>query len=270
MKAKFVVCSILITSLWLAGCSSTPANNTSANPSNLADLQSLSSDSNFDDESAVSNLRTEALKETALTLGAQSGLATRARAIGNDLEMEAKYLRNVFNFSALMLEHGLLPPVLVEANNTVSYDGPNTLRLSDKTYKIVAQAQFVTTPPNWRNYLWMEFASPEMPNKTLLPRTKEEQVIWKEYIAIGWEQGIEQANSIFQENLARLKRDYAGMLIYRQLLAKHMISKPYVATTKLGVTGDGNSIHINDQVLRITATPQLQTNSKEWQPVVVK
>ncbi|MCD8499755.1 MAG: type IV secretory system conjugative DNA transfer family protein, partial [Gammaproteobacteria bacterium] len=45
--------------------------------------------------------------------------------------------------------------------------------------------------------------------------------------------------------------------------------KPSSLKTDLGVTGDGNGININDQVLRITALSQLQTNSKEWQPVLV-
>lgn len=180
------------------------------------------------------------------------------------------HLSNVFNFNPLMLEHSVLPPVLIQADNTLSLSAPDSLRISDKTYRIAKQAAFVTTPPTWRNYLWMVFKTPELPNKTLLPRTPQEERLWKKYIAIGWHKGIAQANQIFNVNLAQLKRDYEGMLLYRDLLAKHMISAPFVAKTNLGVTGDGNGININDQVLRITAAPQLQTDSKEWQPVLVK
>jgi defect-in-organelle-trafficking protein DotC len=240
------------------------------NTDNLSDIENLTSTSYGDSEKAISNIREEGLKETALTLGAQSGLAYRSKQINQSLEKKSTYLNNVFNFNPIMLEHSVVPPVLIQANNTLSISGPDSLRISDKTYRIAKQAEFVTTPPTWRTYLWMKFKTPELPNKTLLPRNPQEEQVWKKYIAIGWGKGEKQADRIFKVNLAQLKRDYQGMLLYRDLLAKHMISQPFVAKTDLGVTGDGNSININDQVLRITATPQLQTNSKEWQPVLVK
>jgi defect-in-organelle-trafficking protein DotC len=49
-----------------------------------------------------------------------------------------------------------------------------------------------------------------------------------------------------------------------------MISAPYVSRTELGVTGDGTDMRINDQVLRITELPKLQTESKGWRAIVVK
>ena len=49
-----------------------------------------------------------------------------------------------------------------------------------------------------------------------------------------------------------------------------MISPPFVARTEFGVTGDGDDMRINDQVLRIVELPKLQTNSKAWNAIVVK
>ena len=60
------------------------------------------------------------------------------------------------------------------------------------------------------------------------------------------------------------------MVLYRKLLQEKMISPPFVARTELGVTGDGNDMRINDQVLRIVELPKLQTNSKHWKAIVVK
>jgi defect-in-organelle-trafficking protein DotC len=258
----------LLATLLIASCAA--SNPKPINTDNLSDIENLTSTSYGDSEKAISNIREEGLKETALTLGAQSGLAYRSKQINQSLEKKSTYLNNVFNFNPIMLEHSVVPPVLIQANNTLSISGPDSLRISDKTYRIAKQAEFVTTPPTWRTYLWMKFKTPELPNKTLLPRNPQEEQVWKKYIAIGWGKGEKQADRIFKVNLAQLKRDFQGMLLYRDLLAKHMISQPFVAKTDLGVTGDGNSININDQVLRITATPQLQTNSKEWQPVLVK
>jgi len=252
----------------LASCASSSPK--PVNTANLSDIENLNSTSYGTAEKTIGNIREEGLKETALTLGAQSGLAYRSKQINESLEKKSTYLNNVFNFNPLMLEHSVVPPVLVQASNTLSISGPDSLRISDKTYRIAKQAEFVTTPPTWRTYVWMTFKMPELPNKTLLPRNPDEEKVWKKYVSIGWHTGELQADRIFNVNLAQLKRDYQGMLLYRDLLAKHMISEPFVAKTDLGVTGDGNSININDQVLRITATPQLQTNSKEWQPVLVK
>ena len=50
----------------------------------------------------------------------------------------------------------------------------------------------------------------------------------------------------------------------------NMVSPPFVSHTDLGVTGDENEIHIDDRVLRITALPGLNTNSKEWRAPVTK
>lgn len=257
----------LCASLIISSCS-TPKK--PINTDDLSDIENLSSASYTDSEKTIGNIREEGLKETALTLGAQSGLAYRSKQINLSLEKKATSLNNVFNFYPLMLEHSVIPPVLIQADNTLSLSGPDALRISDKTYHIVKQASFVTSPPTWRNYIWMTFKTPELPNKTLLPRNPQEEKIWKKYINLGWQKGIKQADQIFDVNLAQLKRDYQGMLLYRDLLTKRMISQPFIAKTDLGVTGDGNGININDQVLRITATPQLQTNSKEWQAVLVK
>jgi len=49
-----------------------------------------------------------------------------------------------------------------------------------------------------------------------------------------------------------------------------MVSPPYVSNLDLGVTGDASEMHIDDRVLRITALPQLNVNSKEWRAAVAQ
>jgi defect-in-organelle-trafficking protein DotC len=218
----------------------------------------------------ISQIRIKALEDTALGLGAQGGLAATSLKINDHLEQEKWSLETIYNFNGMLLNHGVLPPVLVESDDSLNLASPDAIRIADKTYKIVAQARFVTTPPNWRDYLWMPFKKPELPHKVLLPRTAEERQIWKKSIRLGWEKGIEQAYSIFEQNLARLKRDYQGMVLYRKLLEEKMVSPPYVSKTELGVTGNGTDMRINDQVLRITELPRLQTDSNNWKAIVVK
>jgi defect in organelle trafficking protein DotC len=240
---------------------------------NLHSLQQAYAEEPKRDEIASaesSRMRFKMLQDTAMSLGAQGGLAATYEQIDINLEKDKKHLENIFNFNGMMLSHGVLPPVLVEGDNSLNQDNPDTIRIADKTYKIVLQARFVTTPPNWREYLYQTYDKPEMPNKILLPKSKEEREIWSKYIKLGWERGVQQAYSIFQQNLARLKRDYQGMILYRKLLQEKMISAPYVSKAELGITGNGDDMRINDQVLRITVHPQLQTDSSNWKAIVVK
>jgi defect-in-organelle-trafficking protein DotC len=186
------------------------------------------------------------------------------------LEKDRGYLDSIFNFNAMVLSHGVMPPVLVEGDNSLNLADATTIRVADKTYRIVEQAHFSTTPPNWREYLWLSYEAPKLPIKNLLPKNAEEQKVWQDSVHSGWEKGIEQAYSIFQQNMARLKRDYAGMILYRKLLQMKMINAPYVSRTELGVTGNSENMRINDQVLRITELPQLQIQPKNWKAIVVK
>jgi defect-in-organelle-trafficking protein DotC len=271
MNKSHVMISLLL--LTLTACAHRNQQDLSTiDTTNYAQLESVqvSLKSTSTSKTELSQLRVKSLEDSAMSIGAQAGLAYASKAINTDMEKDVKYLDSIFNFYAMVLSHGVVPPVLEQGDNTLNLDDPNTIRVSDRTYKIVQQARFATTPPNWREYLWTNYEKPVLPDKTLLPKTAEEQKIWRRGIHRGWEKGLEQAYNIFQQNLARLKRDYRGMALYRKLLQEKMISPPFVARTELGVTGDGTDMRVNDQVLRIVELPQLQTNSKGWRAVVVK
>ncbi len=215
-------------------------------------------------------IREMALRETALSVGAQSGLAWRACAIDEQLTKLARRLDTIYDFNSLILEHNVLPPVLLEGRNALNLADNMTIRVSDRVYKIAKQARFVTTPPNWRQYLWMDYKRPEPPNAFLLPKTRRERQVWSFHVEKGWKNGIDQANIILEESVARIKEDYMGMILYRKLLAMNMVSPPFVSHTDLGITGDESELHIDDRILRITALPVLNTNSKEWIAAVSK
>jgi defect-in-organelle-trafficking protein DotC len=255
----------------LSGCSlvkSSPID--TSNPNDLAALSAGSNLPHLHMTVEVNPLRSKSLQDTALSVGAQSGLAYTSEQINMHLEKDRKHLEAIFNFNAMMLSHGVLPPVLVQANNHLEVADAESIRIADKTYQIIKQARFATAAPNWRDYLWMNFSKPEVPNKVLLPRNRAEKAIWTKAIHIGWEKGTQQAHAIFRENVASLKRDFSGMLLYRELLQKKMISAPYVTRTDLGVTGNSDAMRIHDQVLRITVLPQLKTDSNDWKPVVIQ
>ncbi|MBA2656741.1 MAG: type IV secretion system DotC family protein [Tatlockia sp.] len=267
---KFIPSLLIICLALMLSCTRT--NKIPGDTESLAGLQAMANTetSKAAKKRSRGRIKEMALKESALSIGAQSGLAWRARMIDDQLTKLARRLDTIYDFNSLLLEHNVLPPVLLEGRNTLNLADPQTIRISDRTYKITKQARFVTTPPNWRQYLWLDFKRPEAPHPYLLPKTRRERQVWGFHVEKGWKNGIEQANNILEENIARIKEDYMGMILYRKLLAMNMVSAPFVANTDLGVTGDESEIHIDDKILRITALPGLNTNSKEWIAAVSK
>ena len=214
-------------------------------------------------------LRYEALKQEARAYGAQVSLALHSQKINETLTKNCRYLDHIFNFTYLMLNHRVLPPVLQEGQNLLNLADDEALRIADHEYQIVAPARFVTAPPNWRDYLWMNYTSPEPVNNLLLPKNSNEEAIWKEYYSKGIEDGTTQAEQIFTVNLDHLVRDFSGMILYRKLRVKNMISAPTVSKLELGVTGNATDLHLNDRILRITSSAALQTDATNWQPIIV-
>lgn len=272
---KIEIKIIIIITIFLVSCLSacaTHRHTQEIDPTNISQLESMQNNDPTHEgiDPVISQIRLKVLEDTAMGLGAQGGLAVASQQMNNRLTHNQWSLDTIYNFNGMLLSHGVLPPVLVESDESLNLADPNTIRVADKTYKIVAQARFATTPPNWRDYLSMSFSKPDMPSKILLPRDEDERKVWVKSIRLGWEKGIQQADSIFQQNLARLKRDYNGMILYRKLLQEKMVSPPYVSKTELGVTGNGTDMRINDQVLRITELPKLQTDSHNWNAIVVQ
>ena len=217
-------------------------------------------------EAKIPGLRLEALKASALGQGTQAGFARRSYEIEQSVRARAKELNRVYDFCGLMLDRNVVPPVLVESRNTLQATGTDLLRLSDASYQIASQARFATVCPSWQDYLIRSASirTADGVNIALTPRDEAERRYWQAQVTEGWKAGVQQADQVFTANLARLERDYKGMILYRSLLNRQMVSRPYVAQSNLGVTGDGNQISINDRILRITALPQLDTRSQKW------
>ena len=262
MKKKMSWVLTILLGLSLSSCATNFENSADSQLGyvNTANLENTSS--------TVNSIKAQALSETATSLGAQGALAWRAKAINETLTREASSLDKLYDFNRLMLPNNVIPPVLAESSNALTQSDADTLRLADKTYKILSPARFTTTPPTWRTYLWLSFKQPDIPDKSLLPKTQAEAKIWNNYLKVGWEKGLAQANQIFSANMNRLKRDYLGMVLYRKLYAQHMVSAPFIAKAELGVTGNKNEVRINDQVLKITSHSALQTDSAKWKPVL--
>ena len=214
-----------------------------------------------------SDLRYSALRTTATSLGAAGGLAWQSERINASLEKQAIQLDKIYNFRRIILPHHVLPPVIIESNDELNLATDQSIRADSKTFKIIKPARFATTDPTWRNYLYMNYKKPDAPNQSLLPSTRNEARMWNTFVDEGWKEGVFQANEIFKENLSQLRQDFTGMNLFRILQKQNMVNAPFVAETKLGVTGNTHELRINDRVIRITDPSKLQTDSKKWIPI---
>lgn len=217
----------------------------------------------------LAKVRSDALKLAATSLGARGGLAWRSSNINQVLDRRSDQIDASFDFNRMLLPHSVLCPVLLEARNTYNQPGTDVLRVADQMYKIDAQARFVSKAPLWRDYIYKVYGDVEKPHPSLLPRTDAERNLWRGWVEDGWKAGVDQADIIFEEDMNRLVRDYAGMIRYRILLGYGMVTLPFVSEAKLGVTGGGADMSVNDRVLRITAKPALDVNTKNWKAVVL-
>ncbi len=219
-----------------------------------------------------SQIRMDAIKQAALSYGARGGLAKRTEEIRTTLDKKEHILDQVYDFKRLLIPapSGLLiePPIISEGENaTLIETGGQTAAVADKIYSINRNARIVSTPRNWRAYLEREWGKIELPPQVLLPRTNEEKRVWVEYLTKGWEEGVKQADEIFQADLNKLVADYTGMIRYRKLLSMNIVSAPYALQVDRGVTGGGDEMRVGDRAVKITGPSQLKTEAYEWQPV---
>lgn len=227
-----------------------------------------------EDATDEDKLRRPAIRDTALSYGARGGLAHTSYQINRMLQARVDELDKVYDFQPLMIRgpDGLvvLPPVIVEAKETYEMTGAGkSVRIADQVYEIVAQAQFAPVAPMWHTYLIRQYDVPKEPPSEILPRTPEERAYWERYVREGWEVGVKQANDIFSSDMDKLTRDYGGMVRYTRLLAEGKVNPPIIGRAPMGVTGDGQSMRVNDRSVMITLDPRLVTDPSNWTPTVV-
>ena len=142
MRIKLLLA--IATAIILSGCVPPPP---PAGTGSIEELQQLNvpppSRHGYHHAPQISSLRVMELKDIARSIGAQSGLSWRAKQIDCMLTIDTKKLDATYNFYGQLLNNSVLPPVLVEANNTLNLADPDTIRLSEKIYKILKQTHFV-------------------------------------------------------------------------------------------------------------------------------
>jgi len=215
-------------------------------------------------------LRGGAMRDGALAYGARAGLAWESRAINRMLQDRSAEISRTYDFNRAVIKAPggalILPPVISQANESwETSEAGKTLRVADSVFEIVEQARFSAVAPQWQTYLIRTYKSPELPPDVLLPRDGTERDQWKRWVSEGWTEGQRQAQETFKSDLERLERDFGGMIRYKALLEQGKVSAPVVADARLGNTGTGQDMRVNDRAIRITQDPKLNVGkSSEW------
>jgi defect in organelle trafficking protein DotC len=214
-------------------------------------------------------IRFDALKEAALSYGARGGLAWRTFQIQRRLAEQEGNITRIFNFNNLLIAapSGLViePPVVTEAQKAVIVSsGGQNAAVADRVYRINRNARIVTAPRNWRAYLERDWGKIDPPPLALNPKNDDELERWRKQLQVGWDEGVRQADDIFQADLDRLNTDYLGMIRYRELLAQGVITPPYATQEDRGVTGGGSEMRVGDRGLVITGPSQFNPKSERW------
>ncbi len=238
-------------------------------PPVLDDLMEQNSGVDTKTEEMGLQIRTDALREAALSYGARGGLAYRTFEIQRRLVEHEMTMGKTFDFTRLLIAapSGLLiePPVVTEAQRAVLVNGGGQeAAVADRVYRINRAARIVTASRNWRLYLERDWGKVDPPPALLLPKTDEERAAWRAWVKEGWEEGVTQAQETFEADLDRMTTDFVGMVRYRELLAQGMISPPYAMHEDRGVTGGGSEMRIGDRGVSITGPSVLIPRSDRW------
>ena len=247
----------------------------------------------------VPTIRGQAIQEAAASLGARAGLARGLSDLDASLKKQVATMDANYNFSALALSvpmrEGLpatapnpktgngeyamiLPPVIVEGNDSDSFPNDDEMRIADRVYKIYNKARLIPVDkdtgrpvvPDWRDYLIFSYQEVQMPHPSLLPRNDAEKRLWDEWVKKGWDEGMLQSKQLFDGGWSRLNRDFKGMLNYRLAYSQGLVTRPQVAGVNMGVTGGGTEMRLNDRTVRITDHSSLVPDTGKWSTTVPK
>ena len=216
--------------------------------------------------------RTQAIRDTALSLGVKGGIVWQLDNIRVIINRRARDLDTIYDFGHLMIQDRVVPPVISEARDLYNQDGDLALRLSGAYYKIESQAKFSSVAPNWRQYLTFPRLRIEYSilTHTLKPRNDDERRLWRLAVADGWRQGVEQANLMLKNGMDRMNRDFTGMLRFHSFVLQGRIRMPAVASEQIAVTHRGETMAVDETLLRITDLSDFVTDTRNWTGVITQ
>lgn len=237
-------------------------------PSELKQLLELRGGKEADKtEEGGSGIRYKAIQQEGMRVGAQSGLAYRYGQIMRHLDKVETKLNVVYSFARFVREGKLLVPAVVQTPNQFVTDSEkNEARVIKDSVTIQEEARLISVVPTWRDYLYQDYAYPELPHRSVRPRTDAEIKVWNEALKAGWTAGISQADQIYDDRLAQLTMAVEGRHLYVTLEQKKVISPAALHIEANKVTFNGRTMNVGEVIYSIKQEANY-TNSDSWRPV---
>lgn len=238
-------------------------------PAELTDLLGMTGTTGID-TSAVMQMRPAAIREAAQLVTLQTAISWRYGQLLAETNRHSDIMDAAFNFTPLLMTHGdalIMPPVLTRGGASMRIEDGNTASASAASYELLESARYVSVVPHWRWYLMADaFPAPEKPNPAVMPTNSEERDIWQAAVREAWTQGVEAADHLFGDNIARMVRDFRGIMLYHLLTAQDLLSSVRTASADMGMNISGNKLNLGQKVYRITS-PSTFTVTSLAQPV---
>ena len=214
--------------------------------------------------------RREALHDAGLAWGAQSGLAHETFEIRQRLLRLEAALDSIYRFDALMIREAgftVMPPVMVETGSAFRREAAGRKAITaGRILRIVEPARIVSRAPDWRAYLIRSWSRPVPPPDVLFPRDDEERALWQQALTTGWHEGQRLARDILDADLDRLNRDFLGIVAWRVLHARQMVSAPVLEVSRRAVNGGGRQMSLAEVIIGIDDDARLNPVIGDWVP----
>ena len=210
-------------------------------------------------------LRTDALRQEGLRVGAQTGLAYRYGMIMDYLDAIEPKLNVAFNLAQFVRDGHLLIPAITEVRDQFTKEGGDVHKVK-VAYTVQEEATVVSSIPTWRDYVYQRFDKPELPHEALYPREDFETSEWKRSLLEGWNAGVYQADEMFKDRVNQLAKAVEGRHQYVTLEARDMFTPADLKVVNSQVTFQGRTMNVGEQIIGIGQLGNF-TNSQTWAPI---
>jgi defect-in-organelle-trafficking protein DotC len=213
-------------------------------------------------EPAAAAIRDLAMREAATGTALQAGARWRySRILEEAVLPRAAELDALFDFGSLVGRRGrlvIVPPVVTSAGDALLVESPVSASSQAGGYRLVRGARLIAVVPDWRHYLLELPEGPKGPHPSLLPKGAAELGRWRRWVDSGWEMGARRAEALFAENVARLARDYSGMMLFRRLAAESLAKGPVTDETFSAMEMTDDEIVFEWRAYRLTSTGRFE------------
>lgn len=232
-------------------------------PAYAFEYRSADADLDADEKLTVDQ---RAVYELGVRLGATNGYKQEVEKLYGQINIYGDYFEQTFSFNNLVLSEGLLPPVIVSTEKTVSYR-QNERQMSAKVFRTVQDAMLITSNPTWRDYLNLQAPDPEKPSSRLKKLIESQPELWRRGIRDGWLEGVKTGREAMDVAIHELQRDFMGMQLFRMLWLAGMVEPPKIVTKTDHVQGGGvNNKEMQVGVKRtvITQPAYMVPDTAQW------